>query len=441
MGALFAGALAAPALAEDGVTDTEIILGSHTALSGPVAAWGVGATEGARMRYDEANEKGGVHGRKIKLIVEDHGYQVPRAVQAANKLINNDKIFAMVGALGTPRTTRCSASSSPKGVPNIFPFTAARSMVEPHHPLKFAQFSSYYDQVRAATKYFVEKEGKKKLCTMYQDTDFGHEVRDGVRDQAKALKIEIAAEATFGPTDTEFTGQIGKLKVGGLRPGDHGLDHQGQHPGCRHGPEARLDRRDLRGPGGLLRSDRGRRAGRHQGGLLLRHRHALRLSRHQRRGDQGWSAKYKARTGQDANSAAQYGYVGSDIIVKALEAAGKDLTRAKFLAALEVHQGLQADVPRPDPQLRPQPAPGLARHVPGQGGRRPLEGGGGEPDVLIRRLRRRPKARVTQDPFSPLAGRGTRDRADLNGLRGRIGTLNERPGCGRARVKCHHSLA
>src|SRR5688572_20757396 len=71
-GALLAGALAAPALAEDGVTDTEIILGSHTALSGPVAGWGEHATKGAQMYYDEVNEKGGVHGRKIKLIVEDH---------------------------------------------------------------------------------------------------------------------------------------------------------------------------------------------------------------------------------------------------------------------------------------------------------------------------------------------------------------------------------
>ena len=159
VGALLAGVLAVPALAEEGVTDTEIIIGSHTALSGPVAAWGVGSTEGMRMRFDEVNEKGGVHGRKIKLIVEDHGYAVPRAVQAANKLINNDKIFVMQGALGTPHNNAAFAEQLPKGVPNLFPFTAARSMVEPLHPLKFQTLSSYYDQVRAATKYFAAKGG------------------------------------------------------------------------------------------------------------------------------------------------------------------------------------------------------------------------------------------------------------------------------------------
>src|SRR5215468_6410903 len=101
------------------------------------------------MSFGDTNG-GGMDGRKIRLIVEDTGYQVPRAVQAANKLINNDKIFLMVGALGTPMNNAAFAEQLPKGVPNLFPLTAARSMAEPHHPLKFQTLSSYYDQVRAA---------------------------------------------------------------------------------------------------------------------------------------------------------------------------------------------------------------------------------------------------------------------------------------------------
>ena len=84
-----------------GVTDTEIILGTHTDLSGPIAILGVDGANGARMRFDEANEAGGIHGRKIRFIVEDSQYQVPKAIQAANKLINRDKIFSMVVPLGT----------------------------------------------------------------------------------------------------------------------------------------------------------------------------------------------------------------------------------------------------------------------------------------------------------------------------------------------------
>ena len=333
-GALLAGALAAPALAEDGVTDTEIILGSHTALSGPVAAWGVGSTEGARMRYDEENEKGGVFGRKIKLIVEDHGYAVPRAVQAANKLINNDKIFAMHGALGTPHNNAAFAEQLAKGVPNLFPFTAARSMVEPLHPLKFQTLSSYYDQVRAATKYFVEKGGKSKVCTMYMDTDFGHEIRDGVRDQAKASKFEVVAEASFGPTDTDFTGQVGKLKssgcdlvvMGSIIKETIQTIATARKGGWKDvtfvGQAASYDPIVAGAPGGITE---GFYSGTGQPFAYADSSPEVKA----------WSEKFKAKTGRDANTAAQYGYGGADIIITALKAAGKDLTRASFLKALE----------------------------------------------------------------------------------------------------------
>jgi branched-chain amino acid transport system substrate-binding protein len=334
LAALCAGALASPAVAEDGVTATEILIGTHTALSGPVSAWGIGATEGTRMRFDEANQKG-IHGRKIKLIVEDHQYQVPRAVQAANKLINSDKIFIMLGALGTPQNNAVLGDQLQKGVPNIFPFTAARSMAEPHHALKFAQFSTYYDQVRAATKHFVEKDKKSKICSMYIDTDFGHEIRDGVRDQAKASKLEVVAEATIGPQDTEFVAPITKLKSAGCDLVVMGtiIRETIQSIGTARklgwsdvtfvGQAASYDPIVAAAPGGITEG--------FYSGTGMPYAYPDTSSD----AIKAWAAKYKERTKQDPNSAAQYGYVGADIIVRVLEAAGKDLTRAKFLAALE----------------------------------------------------------------------------------------------------------
>ena len=149
-------------------------------------------------------------------------------------------MFAMVGALGTPMNNAVLGEQLGKGVPNLMPFTAARSMAEPFHKLKFAAFSTYYDQVRAVTKHFVEKEGKKKVCVMYQDTDFGHEIRDGVRDQAKAMKLEVAAEAILRPDGHRVRRAHHQAQVGRLRPRGHGLDHPRQHPVRRHGQEARL---------------------------------------------------------------------------------------------------------------------------------------------------------------------------------------------------------
>jgi branched-chain amino acid transport system substrate-binding protein len=332
--AILAGSLAIPTLAEDGVTTTEIVIGSHTALSGPVSAWGIGSTEGTRLRFDEANEKG-IHGRKIKFVVEDHQYQTPRAVQAANKLINSDKIFIMLAALGTPQNNAVLGEQLARGVPNIFPYTAARSMAEPFHKLKFAQFSTYYDQVRAGIKHFVEKRGKSKVCSLYQDTDFGHEIRDAVREQAKASKLEVAAEAATGPQDTDFTAPISRLKSAGcdvvilgtiIRDTIQAVASAkklGWTEPVFVGQVASYDPIVAAAPGGVTEG--------FYSGTGMPYAYP----------DTGadaikaWSAKYKAKVGQEPNSAAQYGYVGADIVVKALEAAGKDLTRAKFLAALE----------------------------------------------------------------------------------------------------------
>src|SRR5438093_948567 len=198
-----------------GVTRTEIVLGMHTDLSGPAATYGVSSSNAVKMRFDEINDKGGIHGRKIRLVVEDTQYQVPRAVQAGTKLINRDRIFAMVAPLGTPMNNALFKDQFEAGVPNLFPLSAARSMYEPFHRLKFYGAASYVDQVRAGINYFVTKKGKKALCAMYQDTDFGKEVLDGVQLQAEKLRIKIAETTTHKPTDQDFTAQITKLKAAG----------------------------------------------------------------------------------------------------------------------------------------------------------------------------------------------------------------------------------
>src|SRR5262249_23902204 len=215
---LTAVALAAGALAQTdnrGVTKNEIVLGMHTDLSGPAATYGVSSSNAVKMRFDEINDKGGIHGRKIRLVVEDTQYQVPRAVQAGTKLINRDKIFAMVAPLGTPMNNALFKDQFDAGVPNLFPLSAARSMYEPFNKLKFYGAASYVDQVRAAINYFVTKKGKKAVCAMYQDTDFGKEVLDGVQMQVDKMKIKLAETTTHKPTDQDFTAQITRLKAAG----------------------------------------------------------------------------------------------------------------------------------------------------------------------------------------------------------------------------------
>ena len=167
--------------------------------------WGVNNTNAIRMAFEEQNAKGGINGRMIKYIVEDSQYQVPRHVQAVNKLLNRDNVFLMLANGGTPMNNATLPTQIEKNVPNVFPLTSARSMYAPLHKLKFGLASSYYDQMRSGVKYFIANKGKKAICAASQDTDFGRDVMDGVRDQLKAMNATLVAETLHKPTDTDFS--------------------------------------------------------------------------------------------------------------------------------------------------------------------------------------------------------------------------------------------
>ena len=206
--------IAAGAMADTqrGVTDTEILVGTITDLSGVTAVQGVNNANAVRLAFDEVNEKGGINGRKIHYIVEDSQYQVPRAVQAMNKLLNSDGVFFTIEDGGTPMNNATFPMAIEKNVPKLLPLSAARSMYEPFNRLKFSQYSSYVDQMRAGVKYFVEQRGKKAVCAMYQDTDFGKDVLAGAQLQTEAMGMKIVATTAHKPTDTDFTAAVAKLR-------------------------------------------------------------------------------------------------------------------------------------------------------------------------------------------------------------------------------------
>jgi branched-chain amino acid transport system substrate-binding protein len=331
--------LAAPALAQtQGVTATEIVIGTHTALTGPVAPWGIGSTNGLRMAFDEANEKGGIHGRKIKYIVEDHGYQVPRAVQAGNKLLNSDKIFLMAAALGTPMNNAVFQQQLAAGVPNLGPFTAARSMYHPFHKLKFATLASYYDQTRAGFKLFAEKKGMKTPCVMYEDNDFGQEILEAVRDQAKAMNMKIAAESGHKPTDTDFTGAISKLreaKCDVVFMGTIVRDTIIPYSTARKlgwnatfvGTSASYENVVATAQGGIT-----------EGYYTLNGQEVVYPDQIESKEAKAFFERYKAKYNQDAFYPAQLGYGLGELMIEALQKAGKDLTTDAFLKA---YQGIK----------------------------------------------------------------------------------------------------
>src|SRR5713101_5094427 len=336
----FAVAVAAVAVAETrGVSKTEIVLGTHTDLSGPAATYGVSSSNAVKMRFDEVNEKGGIHGRKIRLVVEDTQYQVPRAVQAGAKLLNRDGIFAMVAALGTPMNNALFKDQMEAGVPNLFPLSAARSMFEPFNRLKFYGAATYVDQVRAGINYFVTTKGKKAVCAMYQDTDFGKEVLDGVQMQAEKMKIKLAETVSHKPTDQDFTAQITKLKAAGcdlVVLGTIVRDSIVPYATARKigwtdvdflGSAATYDLFVAAAQGGVTE-------GLYAMGLTaMPYRDTLSPAA------QKWFDSYKERHKVDPNIGAVYGHVAADLTVVALEKTGATLTLDSFVQAMESIKG------------------------------------------------------------------------------------------------------
>jgi branched-chain amino acid transport system substrate-binding protein len=322
-----------------GVTKTEIVLGMHTDLSGPAATYGVSSSNAVKMRFDDVNDKGGIQGRKIRLIVEDTQYQVPRAVQAGAKLINRDHIFAMVAGLGTPMNNALFKDQFDAGVPNLFPLSAARSMYEPFHKLKFYGAASYVDQVRAGIQYFVSKKGKKAVCAMYQDTDFGKEVMDGVQMQAEKLKLKVVETTTHKPTDQDFTAQVTKLKAAGcdlVVMGTIVRDTIVPYATARKmgwtdvdflGSAASYDLFVASAQGGVTE-------GFYAMGLTaMPYRDTLSPEAQQ------WFDRYKERYKVDPNIGAIYGHVAADLTVTALEKTGVELTTDNFVRAMESIKG------------------------------------------------------------------------------------------------------
>ena len=206
-------AVASAAPAPQGISKDEILLGSIQDLSGPIAGFGKQARLGMLLAVDEINEQGGINGRKLKIIVEDSAYDPKKAVLAAQKLVNQDKIFMMVGHIGTAQNMAAMPVQFEKNVINFFPITAAREMYEPFHKLKYSFAATYFDQMRNAVPKLVKEKGAKKVCTMYQDDDFGLEVLRGGEAGLKTLNMEFAEKTSYKRGATDFSSQISKLQA------------------------------------------------------------------------------------------------------------------------------------------------------------------------------------------------------------------------------------
>jgi ABC-type branched-subunit amino acid transport system substrate-binding protein len=345
--AALVAASAAAAFADQGVTDKEIVVGSHQDMSGPIAFWGVPVANGMRLAVEEINGRGGIHGRKIKLVVEDSSYDPKKAVLGTQKLVNRDKIFAMVGSMGTPTNLATMPLVLKKGLPHLFPLTAATQMYEPQpresaeqSRLKFGLFSPYFFGMRVITKWMVEEKGKKAVCVLHQDDEFGLNIARGVFDQLEAMGMKAVEVTTYKRGATDYSSQIAKMRaancdavalgtiiretIGAIataRKTGWKVDFYGSV--ASFAPEvAALGKQAVEGYYAA-------------GQFPIHYPDTTDATV----GD--WMKRYKAKFGKDGNPQAAAGYDVMYLFAEAATAAGPDLTVARFVDALEKVDGWQ----------------------------------------------------------------------------------------------------
>ena len=337
---LAAGSAAAQTkVTNQGITDAEIVIGTHQDLSGPIKGWGVAVANGMKMAVDEINAAGGVQGRKLKLTIEDSGYDPKRAVLATQKLIEKDQVFSMVGPMGSPTVLAAQDIVLDAGVTQLFPLTAAQftfkfDPAKPQERLKFNNLPPYVESTRAALKYMVDLKHSKRPCILHQDDEYGKNVLDGFTAQLVAMKIEPGTVTTYKRGASDFSAQIARMKsdgcdlvvlgtviretigaMGEAKKLGWNVDFLGATPtNVMEVPALGKDVVE---------------------GLYAAAAFEIPYEDTAQGKVKEWLVKYKKMFGTDANTQAIIGYNAIETFAFYANLAGKDLTGQKFLEALE----------------------------------------------------------------------------------------------------------
>lgn len=333
-GALGLGSTAPTQAQTQGVSASEIVLGTIQDLSGPMASWGKPSRNGLQMRLDEANEAGGVRGRRIRLVVEDHGLDPKRSVLAAQKLVGEDKVFAVVNLFGSAQSIAAMPVLLEKNVVSFLPMNGHRQMFEPFHRLKFAVLPPNYDQMRVMLPRLLKQKGSKRPCAIYQDDEFGLEILRGAEAGAKTSGMALVEKTSYKRGATDFSSQVARL-------GSAQCDLVVLGTAIREAVAVLAEARKV----GLTPVFFGAMTTSSHlvhvlGGEAAEGLYAVTPVLHPYLDDENrslaaWAAKYKARFGEDPNGTALIAYVSADVFVRAAEKAGPALTVDSLVAAME----------------------------------------------------------------------------------------------------------
>jgi len=187
--------LASAALAETGVTDGRVLLGQAAVFSGPAAQLGIQMRNGVKAYLDYVNAQGGVHGRKIDLVTEDDRYETSVAPAASRKLIDEHKVFALLGYVGTPTGVAHLPVVTQAKVPLVGMFTGAEVLRVPFNRYIFHVRASYYDETEKIVEQIVSI-GGRSIAVFYQDDAYGLAGLTGTEIAVKKRNMKLSATGT-----------------------------------------------------------------------------------------------------------------------------------------------------------------------------------------------------------------------------------------------------
>jgi len=204
------------AKADPGITDKEVKLGGSYPFSGPASAYGI-IGEGAKAYFKFLNAKGGVGGRKINFITLDDGYEPPKALQNARRLIQQEKVFALFNTLGTPNNLAIWDFVNQQKVPHLFVATGASDWGKDikTHPYTIGWQPNYVTEAQVYADYLKKEKPGAKVAVLYQNDGYGKDLLGGFEDAIGGTDIKVVEKEPYNVTDPTVAPQVSRLARSG----------------------------------------------------------------------------------------------------------------------------------------------------------------------------------------------------------------------------------
>ena len=209
------GTVAGPAAAQDttGVAKDTIKIGILGSLTGPASIWGAGNLAGAVLAFEEVNAAGGINGRKLEWVSEDDETSPPKAIAAYKKLTGQDQVFAVFGPAASAISAAMVPAIKATSVPTFISVPSTPAVTEPLVKNLF-RTGSLNDRMQgvAVAEYVMGPLGAKRIAVIRQSDEYGKRGADSIVERMKQKNAAPVSHEIFGPSDTDFTSQILKIR-------------------------------------------------------------------------------------------------------------------------------------------------------------------------------------------------------------------------------------